>query len=359
MGKNGEIPLIRPKFLALPEKPESMSRDELEDYIRRRKNDKGKNTAIFYEALYDVLRTDPRWRGRRLKVRNPEEYGVFADSPLPLNHSSDSLKLYGSGPVYGEVKTTALRHSEGWCSPKQLARYWLRMEARIEEGDKIPGIQYGLFRYGTHDDYDMHKCDRYGKRVNKKRHICDDRCLTRNLTKKTRDLTVIPLNLLIALFMSDKFGRAVIVNQTNSRQGESSVPYFRLFGSTCSYFHGNPRTKPVESVEELLGDSISPATYGVLCLRDMNIVREQSGPVHCLPESFSGNPYLIPNFPVVRVEMTRTNEEKWIENFRRYGRELLQHSLHLMDLESVAAELIGFDEIEEFVPIKRYDEVPF
>lgn len=350
--KNGDMVVIRPTYEPLPEKKEVMTKLELEQYITKRANDKGKNVAAFYDALFDVIRTDPTWRGDRVQISDPSYYGMKQDNGFGFN--PDSLKVYRSGPVYGEVKVSAFRNAKFWCSPKQFLKYWAQLEDMNEMGEKMPFLNYGLFRYGSRDDYKIHECEYSGKTKNKSKHICDNKCLTSNLATKTRELTIIPINLMLALFMSNKFRKNGKMDQSSSRISLENQDYFWLKGTLASTLHNN-NGSTVKSVEELIDGSVSPATYDLLGLKDINISRERSNGVYCLPVGMNGFHYKVKEFPIVRLEMSKESEKKWAENFRDYGRDILRYCFGIQNLEDAIKELpFGDEEI-----ITENGEIPF
>ena len=345
--------LIRPKYHTLPDKKDRMSAFELAEYVNLRGNIKSKNVGIYYKALYDSLRTTPLWRGRRLKIRNPEEYGMVDNGLSEFQFNPDCLSLFETGPVYGEVKASGFQNAKFWCSPVQFLRYWQLLEDRIREfGDDIPNLNYGFFRYGFFIpgipgvrayDCKLHECEKSGKKINGEKHLCDNRCLTTNLINKTHDLTIIPINLLIAIFMSEKFQKQGRMNQLSSQFSWDHQDYSWVKGKLCTSLHGARNVKQVSSIRGLLGNSILPKTYEVLGLDRLRIVRESVSGIFCLPHGISGFPYKIRDFPVVRIEMSEKDEREWIKNFRNYGRDILRFSLGIANLEGILEEPDSFE----------------
>lgn len=347
--KNGEMIVIRPEYVPLPEKPERMTRLELDEYISARSDRKKRNVTKYFDELYDNLLTEPSWRGKRLVVRDPLEYGV-SGSPQ-LGRRVDCLKLYNTGPVYGEIKVTSFQNAKFWCSPKQFLRLWQLLEDRLMEGDELPAANYGFIRYGVHIDgekgYDcqLHECERSGKKVSGERHSCDNRCLTKNLVHKTTDLTIVPINFVLACFMSDRFRKTGTMNQETSRADIDVQDYFWLKGKISTALQGTGFRKPVQSMEQFFGDSISSRTYDVLGLRNLRIVRGSSPEnIYCLPSGIFSYPYKVKPFSVVRLEADESSQRGWNGNFQYYGRDILKFCLGINDLDEAVFEPSFFDE---------------
>jgi len=338
--KNGEPIIINPEYETLAS-TQVENKYERAEAISERSGQKGKNVARYFDTIYDAVRTNPVWRGERLHVEDPSSYGM---SDVPFTHSPDSLKLYESGPVYGEVKTTGFQNAKFWCSPKQFLRHWQLVEKRLDGGDKLPVLDYGFFRYGflipgtTRYDQKLHECNQSGKKVDGEKHNCDNRCLTTNLINKTVDLTILPINVLLAAFMSNKFAKRGTMDQTTSQGANNVQDYFWPKGKLSTQLQKTGKRK-VTSMEELFGDSISSEAYDVLSLRNLNIVREDSPDnLFCLLKGITGFPYKVKQFPIVRVERDESVEREWVERFQYHGRDILKFSLGITDLEEALHE---------------------
>ena len=65
---------------------------------------------------------------------------------------------------------------------------------------------------------------------NDKKHICDHDCLTKNIESQTMDLTILPLNLVLALFLSENYQTNVPMNQKTSQSSLDVQTYYFLKG---------------------------------------------------------------------------------------------------------------------------------
>lgn len=303
------------EYEPMPEKPKS--RFGIEKYIWDRARAKKQNVTNYYHALIQSIRTGPCYKGQELAVQEPEEFGVGTSTFSP-----DVLKLYKTGPEYNEVKSAQWRRGEIQCAKNQLLRYYKLLMERLELGDELPAVNYVFLRYGTYKDYELHHCDKEGKNQGNGNHRCDNKCLTKNLTSKKLEVSVIPLNLLLAIFSLSRFHRIKEMDHTTST-GRNQESYILLARKVFSAFQGHSRKPPIKNLEELLQDSVNPELKQILMIDKLKIKRSNS------PEDFTCSPlglntdYKISQFPIVRFEMNKNAEKQWLDNFHRYNGELL------------------------------------
>ena len=319
MGKRVIIPEARqnpitPEYEVLPPKPKSNF--EIPQYIHNRSQAKKKNVSTFYDALCQSLRTGTVSKGVELDIDDPSLYGVGFETFRP-----DVLKLYEKGVEFTEVKVAQFRRGEFLCASRQLPKYYERLMERLELGDPLPSVNYAFVRYGNRDDYELHHCLKDGKKDGNGKHRCSNKCLTKNLTTKTKDVSFIHFPVLLGIVASSRFHRNKRMDHSTS-SGRDNEDYIHLATRICSVLHGDKLKSPVKNMDDLLEDSIDQDLRKILMLDSFKIVRTVS------PENLTCKPagmgeYPIKQFPIVRFEIPEDAEKEWLKNFKRYNGELL------------------------------------
>lgn len=99
----------------------------------------------------------------------------------------DVTEYTDNGRVYTEVKSVSLRTNQITISKEQIENYSFASLMAYQEGDKLPEINFGFFRYGYRDLVQSHNLP--------------DKKLIELLSQEVRELSIYPLNLLLATLM--------------------------------------------------------------------------------------------------------------------------------------------------------------
>jgi len=301
--------------------PSDILRDpeELEKYKRTRTAISSYNTATFYTLLFQLL--------EKGGISNPskKDLKVFLEGGSK-NHKSDSKLIDGDGEHRAEIKAAAFRNKHK-CAKDQFKNYCLKLLNRLKEGDKLPSVNYAFFRYGHWSDYKLYPD--LGKSGQEKNHGS----LLERFCYETRDLTIVPLNLLIAFLSSIEFFKAASMNQTSSRFSRKSVDQFHLYGGRLSELHNGQVMK--ELLDGLKDEDFSYMTNPEWLELDSLRLRKYS--LDDLPDNFycrergKRKRYEIKPFSITRFDMSKAAEKRWLKSFKEH-------------YEEIATEWLGIEE---------------
>jgi hypothetical protein len=242
--QKSERVLIKPRFLQQIRIPESRilksiakykhstPEDEAKSMMHRRLDVSKKNTGIFYIHLYHGI-----FGGQICK-----EDGEYVDS-IPLFSENSGLKFFPDIIIkkhkdfYVEVKSSSKNHNRPWFGKRQVKDYFTGI-IENQHSDMLAGI----FRYGDRHTQKLHVCK------DKNHRRCDNSCFVEKLSHSTKDLIVLPHNLLTFLLV---ISRIEDMDQSTSTNNSSSEKYFRPYGSWISLLHKHYKN-PIEAIDGII-----------------------------------------------------------------------------------------------------------
>lgn len=209
-------------------KPEELAAQRI---MRQRLDTSKKNTSKFYLNLFQAL------YGGKISKQN--------DAPLFPDEQIQVCSIPGFRPdlvisgelreTYVEIKSSSLKQ-KSWFAHKQFLSY---SRALLE--NKGSEMLTAIFRYGKRENVKLYICN------NKDGHKCNNRCLVDKLSNSTRNLLVIPHNLLTFLLM---LCHSKDMSHVSS-QGRNFENYKRPHGTWLTFFHDYWRN-PDEAINKTL-----------------------------------------------------------------------------------------------------------
>ena len=268
-----------------------------------RKTISAKNTGKFYVELFremfggEILGENkmPLFPNARKKVSSDPNF--YPDIAI-----NGDMKT-----TYIEVKAVSSKSGRPWFSHHQISRY---CRALLEN----PGSEMltGIFRYGACKPQKLYICD------NQDGHACDNRCLVEKLASSTRDLLILPHNLLTFLLILPSSEE---MNQTSSDSCRNFENYKKPRGAWLSLLR-KYSDAPQEAINKIL-ESLPSAPYNFrefaiddFFLQDLTAEQSSSSDkytIHCksgmLSPSYRMNPFTI-------VRYNTPHSTGWIKYLR-------------------------------------------
>ncbi len=272
-----------------------------EEDVTKRSIISRKNTSIFYSYLYKEL-----FGGKIAKINALKKYKLLNDQTIIF--SPDIIKNTKQGREYTEIKVTSHRSASPLCATLQFSNYAYFLLKRIEKKDQNPNINYAIFRYG--------------KRENSHLDALTNGRLIQRLSQSTRDLLILPLNLLILLlntsFRDNK-------NQESS-QFEGNRDYWRPGGKDISSLH-----KDITSINHLLERLVIESHNETL--REYLDLDQIYAEKYMAPNNLVCRNYGI-YYDILPFTITyyKNKDTKWLKNFEKYHPKILNDFLNVRNL---------------------------
>ena len=279
--------VVKPKFLRRI-RVTCQSEAELRS-IRARQN-----TSIFYCYLYEALfggRIGRTFKGELEEISSGRYRNLHPDIVKPIS----------DGRVFTEVKTVKTKNGKPYCSHDQFHNYTYDLLKDLNAKRPRSQVEYAFFRY-------------WNTRLTK---LCGKQ-IGGELAEETRDLLIVPLNLLILILLNSPTKK---IDQTTNK-GPDECKYWMIFGEILSQFH-----KDDNITDKLFSRSSERGYHGLkeLLLLD-NLVSERT--------QSPGNLYFwdqqIEPFQITRYY--NRNPGQWAKVFKKRHEEILTGILGTKDL---------------------------
>lgn len=300
---------------------------ELATYKRKRIVIAGHNVSSFYIHLYQAME-----RGR-IHVYSPQDFRKILEGSNGTGFHPDVIKQSRHGMMFTEIKASAFRNKVK-SSSNQLKRYSIALLDRLrEEGEELPWVEYAFFRYGSWDSYKTYAGD--AKKCREKDH----RSLITRLSDETKDLTIVPLNLLIAIFSSPDFHVRENMNQATSNAflygGRQYQGQLNVYGGRFSDIH-----RKVKNVQDLISRLMERTRIDHpewLCLDELEIQKSELGEDYsCQSSDNEDSPFYIKReitpFPIIRFRMNKDAKKKFLANYQRHFARMFEQWVRIGDL---------------------------
>lgn len=308
-----------------PKEPGAISdwANQWEDYGRARRNAAKHYLGRTYAQLYQGL-----FRGR-LPNFNCQQ-GTLRIGKKDRLFRPDVIRLEEGNNHYIEIKANSFRRGSFSLGALQLENYCGVILQEGSSGSASPFFEYAFFRHGTRREYNTLVGESKETPPSQDRNF-----LLERITTQTKDLIIVPVNLLIFLLAHGDYHRIETRDQETSDSPIDSQRYFCLKSGVVSILHNKHRgintllTKPrardlCEMVEKL----------GLEALR---VQRTE------LPKGFSINGREVKPFPVTRFYMSPEDEKAWFKTFQKHHADILTKWLEIDDLfGEVDAEVSPF-----------------
>jgi len=284
--------------------------NELKEYRSKRPVIAGYNAASFYTTLYQLMKGGA--------IKDPKTIKGEVLNGNVRKFAPDVTRKSRLGTHDTEIKACSAR-SKHKLPKDQLRDYCWRLLKKLEQGEKRPSVDYTLFRYGSRDDYKPY--EGLGKPGQEKNHST----LLKRLSQETTELTIIPLNVLIAMVATDHFHRLDVMDQSKSNYSRKDVNQICIYGGKLSALR---KGQTEEELINLLTDDWSYVDHpNWLQLNQLKIKRYT---LKDLPETFTcrqkgrGKRYPLVSFPITQIKINPEAEIKWLQSFRRNYKKILQ-----------------------------------
>ena len=229
----------------------------------------------------------------------------------------DVIKPMKRGTHYIEVKANSFRRGGFGLAVHQLENYCgVVLQQGLEE-QNVPAVDYAFFRHGDRNDTKILHGEVGASSPEK-----DQLQLTKRIATQTKDLLVVPLNLLIFLLSHGNYHRVEIRNQEKYRSGPQT--YFSLKSGVVSILHDEHRginnlmqTPKVRNLSELIEK---------LGIEALKVQRTE------FPKGITVNGREVKPFPVTRFYMSPKDEKAWFKIFQQHHVEMLTEWLEIDDL---------------------------
>lgn len=270
-------------------------------YYDQRLNIAKGNIASFYSQLYRAI-----FGGHILRrFKTEKESYQNGDEDEQRNFHPDQIRYEDGRKILCEIKAVSSKNAKPFCSSNQLENYCHDMLTSAFKTMFASEIEYAFFRY-------FHR-SRDG--TEKRTSVLANWELKRKLARDTRDLLIVPSNLLFLMFL---LSNGDWLNQ-KSNKGPDQTFYWKVYGNLISLLHKHEN--PVISLIENLEQGIEFARG--LCLEDLSVVRNESPKnIYCCGKK-------VRHFPVTRY-YNRT--ERWLEYFKQSHQRILTDGLGIRDL---------------------------
>ena len=266
------------------------------------------NIASYYSALYQEI-----FGGEVLrKFKTEKEEYHIGDGQEQRNFHPDHIRYFDGTKVFCEIKAVSDRNSKPWCSSTQLENYFHDLLTDAFETMFTPELEYAFFRYRHRGDHE------------EKTSVLSNRGLARKLARDTKDLLIVPANLLFLMALASK---DCWINQ-ESNKGPDEARYWKIYGHLITRLHqeDNPILNIASEVE---ADNIASGVEADgdlakdLCLRDIRVIRGQSpGDIYCRNRS-------VRPFHITRYY---NSTDCWQKYLKEHHERLLTERLGIRDL---------------------------
>ena len=266
------------------------------------------NIGHFYAALYHGMIYGGKGKLTRLYKTNIQR--MMDGQSRVFRPDIVIQSRYGTG--YVEVKATSTKNSRPHCSYRQLENYLYSLFRRINAGDSAPFVEYAIFRYGT-----SRTMNGLGK-INKQD-------LVERLCRGTRDLLIMPSNLVLWMFAISQ----VQVQYGKELSNGGPLMKSRPNGSTITMLH-----KGLENFShEDFQDPNGLRNLAIDLFIDKLRVHKSFSPMLIV----DGVNFLIP-FSITRYYLPGNVYPEWISHLNRNRKEILGN-LKLDDLVAINEEI--------------------
>ena len=287
-----------------------------------------KNTGTFYAHLFTTIGGGTVHHSSRDEIEE-----VFSGDRR--NFLPDVVHNRKTGKGYTEIKAVSTRTSQPQCYFGQLENYCLQLLKRIDEGDELPWVDYAFFRYGD-------------------RNLCGQSSFTnqelmRKLAQNTRDLLILPLNLVFLVLMNSP---SEVRDHSSNSQTRANCSYWKVRSSMLNLFHMNSE----KAVERVLEDDryIGNLERDDLFIDELYSMKLESPRIH------TPKPNIIKPFEITKFRLPYLVYKEWLYHFKNNHQRILGE-LGIRDLyaESSDGNYVPERIEREKIPEKPKDDVPF
>jgi hypothetical protein len=259
------------------------------------------NTASFYSQLYREI-----FGGNVLrKFKTEKEQYENGGTHVERNFHPDHIRYDEHRKIFCEIKTVSDRNSKPWCSSTQLENYCHDLLTDSFETMFNPELEYAFFRY------------RHRTSEDPKTSVLTNTQLARKLARDTKDLLIVPSNLLFLMLVSSNGNW---INQ-ESNKGPDEVHYWKIYGKLISRLH-QEENPVLEIAESFRRESGIDATRE-FCLDNIGVIRRES------PKGIYCRDRIVRPFPITRYYNAGN---KWSEYFKQNHGRVLGEILKIRDL---------------------------
>lgn len=312
------------------------------------------NTGEFYCQLYAALfggETSPRFKG---------EPDILSNGEL-RNFHPDIRRQEREGEVLVEVKSCSYRDKRPRVSLEQTENYFYLLYKRLSEQEqKLPEVETAMFRYGR-----------------KSKHPfllgSSSQTAVRKLTSMTRDLVVIPPNLLmLGLYFanrasmdksSSKSCTKCIVNEryptwflTTLNMTQDPIDVLCSMtekGFETNFGRGSGFRQDFRSLSQREREKI---ILEDLMIDKLKVMKTSS---EAIVQRISWDGVEVKPFQVRKFFMKRSDRLKWLEKFMQEHRYMLEELLEIRDLYEETTNSDSREPTIEEITKQEVEGVPF
>jgi hypothetical protein len=270
----------------------------------------GRMYALLYAAKYG---------GRAPNIRGSN--GIRQIGKESRLFQPDVISPRKSWEQYTEVKANSFRGGGFSLGVLQLENYCGVILDGLAK-DSFHFVNYAFFRHGERNDHRVLSDEKMGDTSPRR----DKARLVRRVSCQTRDLLVLPINLLIFLLSHGDYHRIEIRDQETSESNIDSQRYFSLKSGAISTLHDEHR-----GIHNLM---TKPATRDLCDMIDKLSLEALKVERGMLSNNFYINGRKVEPFPVTRFYMSPADEQAWLKIFRENSAEILTKWLGIDDLFS-------------------------
>lgn len=300
--KEGRVQ-IRPKIQA-QKSTRDIPSEEIPEVVNWNMTKTNKDTGKFYVHLFQGLYGGKIMRDGEVHHNEVPLYGrVNVASFKP-----DIVIPNGTGEMQVEVKSYATHKGSPTFGAHQFSSY-----TRSFLENPYSKVVVGIFKYGKgNSPQKLYLCDYHGKREAPD-HKCDSRCVIRKLSSTTRNLLVVPHNLLsFLLSVAYVDGR----DQASTKSIRDREDYFLPLGRWMSWLHKH-QEEPLLAIGKILEDKGKrigqKRTFGMLpkpkdfLLEDL-VAERQESPTNIFCGSYKVRGYDGSSFPITVYTNPRVDD---------------------------------------------------
>lgn len=320
--------MTRRKVVLNPVFKEQLEFDDIKNALdgqQRADISKG-NTGRFFCELYVGV-----FGGRAAKYSHAD-VGIDLENDDPENFRPDVIRDNKHEKVYTEVKSVSTKTSQPLCALNQLADYAYYI---IKDSSAMKKPVYGEYAFF-----------RYKQRRNVRLSKLGNNELASQLSERTKNLLVLPLNLAILAFLNSpviKVDQTRNIHLSNLRYaGSEDKLFWQVPGRLLQGFHDDPLGGPRKLIEQttLVDSKNDKGLVNLLALDQIDFERYDVDWVYC-------GSHKISRFLVTRFY--NRHPHLFMETFRQEHKRILTEILKVKDFYSERHE----------TPQDSDDAVPF